>query len=127
MEVIRIELIPTGADWTLKPIEPYVDNGENEYVPEATQLRTDLKRLQVHQPDGPSFTVDQDQVLRWQKWHIRVGFNYREGIVLRDICYDGQPLFYRISLSDMTVPYADPRSPYHRKQAFDLGDVVLVW
>lgn len=23
----------------------------------------------------------------------------------------------------MTVPYGDPRSPYHRKQAFDLGDV----
>ncbi|GKZ37322.1 hypothetical protein AbraIFM66950_008809 [Aspergillus brasiliensis] len=23
----------------------------------------------------------------------------------------------------MTVPYADPRSPYHRKQAFDLADV----
>lgn len=22
----------------------------------------------------------------------------------------------------MTVPYGDPRSPYHRKQAFDLGD-----
>ena len=21
-----------------------------------------------------------------------------------------------------TVPYADPRSPYHRKQAFDFGD-----
>ncbi|KAF5866858.1 hypothetical protein ETB97_008662 [Aspergillus alliaceus] len=23
----------------------------------------------------------------------------------------------------MTVPYGDPRSPYHRKQAFDLGDL----
>ena len=25
-------------------------------------------------------------------------------------------------MSEMTVPYGDPRSPFHRKQAFDLGD-----
>lgn len=36
--------------------------------------------------------------------------------------YDGRPLFYRISLSDMNIPYADPRAPFHRKAAFDLGD-----
>lgn len=30
---------------------------------------------------------------------------------------------YRINVSEMTVPYGDPRSPYHRKQAFDFGDV----
>lgn len=31
-------------------------------------------------------------------------------------------LIHRVSMSEMTVPYSDPRSPYHRKQAFDLGD-----
>ena len=25
----------------------------------------------------------------------------------------------------MTVPYGDPRPPYHRKQAFDAGDAGL--
>ena len=28
-----------------------------------------------------------------------------------------------MALSDMNIPYADPRSPFHRKAAFDLGDV----
>lgn len=46
-------------------------------------------------------------------------FNYREGLVLHNIRYeDGnkiRPLFYRISLSEMVVPYGDPRPPYHRK------------
>lgn len=28
-------------------------------------------------------------------------------------------------MSEMTVPYGDPRSPFHRKQAFDLGDSGL--
>ena len=27
-----------------------------------------------------------------------------------------------MSLSDMNIPYADPRHPYHKKSAFDLGD-----
>jgi len=45
-----------------------------------------------------------------------------EGPVLLDIRYEGRSLFYRVSMSEMTVPYGDPRSPYHRKQAFDIGD-----
>lgn len=51
------------------------------------------------------------------------GFNHREGMVLHNVKYDNRPLFYRLSLSDMTIPYADPRHPFHKKAAFDLGDV----
>ena len=36
--------------------------------------------------------------------------------------YDGRSLFYRLSLSDLNIPYADPRHPFHKKAAFDLGD-----
>ncbi len=43
-------------------------------------------------------------------------------MVLYDVHYDGRPLFYRLSLSDMAIPYADPRHPFHKKAAFDLGD-----
>jgi primary-amine oxidase len=43
-------------------------------------------------------------------------------MVLYDVRYDGRPLFYRLSLSDMNIPYADPRQPFARKSAFDLGD-----
>jgi primary-amine oxidase len=49
-------------------------------------------------------------------------FNPRECAVLHDIRYDGRSVLYRLSLSEMTVPYGDPRPPFHRKQAFDLGD-----
>ncbi|RMY66586.1 hypothetical protein D0863_08355 [Hortaea werneckii] len=52
-----------------------------------------------------------------------VGFNYREGMTIHDVRYDGRPLFYRLSISEMTVPYGDPRTPYHRKQAMDLGTI----
>ncbi|KAH6643583.1 copper amine oxidase [Boeremia exigua] len=125
MKVIRIEIMPTGADNTIKPIEKYKVQPPNEYIPEAQTLRTDLKPLNVVQPEGASFEVKEEgtsSVVSWQKWNFRVGFNQREGMVLYDVRYDGRPLFYRLSLSDMNIPYADPRHPFHKKSAFDLGD-----
>ncbi|EGX52043.1 hypothetical protein AOL_s00043g433 [Orbilia oligospora ATCC 24927] len=96
----------------------------NEYVPELQPkgLRKDLKPLQVVQPEGASFTI-KGRLVEWQKWRFRVGWNYREGAIIHDVTYDGRRVFHRLSLSDMTVPYGDPRTPYHRKQAFDLGDL----
>ena len=46
--------------------------------------RTGLKPLNVVQPEGPSFSVDGNMV-RWQKWSMRVSFNYREGLVLHTV------------------------------------------
>lgn len=73
---------------------------------------------------------------------MRVGFNYvsatmspvlflvlivqREGLTLHDITYDGRSVFYRLSLSEMFVPYGDSRAPYPRKGAFDWAVTVLV-
>lgn len=67
-------------------------------------LRTDLKPYIVQQPDGPSFTVD-GRLVKWQKWRFRVGLNVREGLVIYNVTYDGRNLFYRLALSEMTVPY----------------------
>jgi len=95
----------------------------NSYL--ETAWREDiLKTLDVVQPDGPSFTVDGNKV-EWQKWSFRVGFNYREGLVLHDVAYDGRPIMHRASLVEMAVPYADPHPPYQRKCAFDVGDYGL--
>ncbi|KAH8895903.1 hypothetical protein GQ53DRAFT_743858 [Thozetella sp. PMI_491] len=126
MELIRIDIVPTGLDETVKPLEPWQPRPPNEYIPEAQTLRTDLKPLRVVQPEGASFTVEpfseMGRLIRWQKWDFKVGFNQREGMVLYDVHYDNKPLFYRLSLSDMSIPYSDPRHPFHRKAAFDLGD-----
>ena len=51
---------------------------------EEIGVRTGLKPLNIVQPEGPSFTVDGNQV-NWQKWDFRVSFNYREGLVLHNI------------------------------------------
>ncbi|CAN9417285.1 unnamed protein product [Alternaria sp. RS040] len=107
MRVIRVDLLPTGADNTIKSVEKYKIQPPNEYIPEAQTLRTDLKPLNVIQPEGASFQVEQQgtsSVISWQKWNFRVGFNQREGMVLYDVRYDNRSLFYRLSLSDMNIP-----------------------
>ncbi|KAA8495060.1 Copper methylamine oxidase [Porphyridium purpureum] len=92
------------------------------------QVRRDLKPLEIIQPDGPSFTV-KGRLVTWQNWSFRVGFNCREGLVMRDVRYrDGQELrriLYRGSCSEMIVPYGDPQEPYHLKAAKDVGDYGL--
>lgn len=87
------------------------------------------KPISVTQPQGPSFRVQGNEVT-WQKWSFRLGFNYREGVVLHDVKWqEGEearrPVLHRLSLVEMAVPYADPREPFVRKCAFDVGDYGL--
>lgn len=101
------------------------------------QLRTDLKPLSVVQPEGVSFKLD-GNVLEWQKWKLHIGFHPREGMVLSTISYADdeaagaskanpkqRPLFYRLGLSEMVVPYGEPAYPHYRKFAFDVGEYGL--
>lgn len=93
----------------------------NSYL-ETTWREDTLKQLNITQPDGPSFTVSKDNVVEWQKWKFTVGFNYREGIVLYDMSFDGRPVIDRAALVEMTIPYADATKHGRRKCAFDIGD-----
>ena len=124
-KVVRIDRLPTGADGKASALKPWQPAPPNEYISDYQKLRTDVKPLRVVQPEGASFRLTsggESHVLDWQKWSFRIGFNQREGMVLYNVYYDGRPLFYRLSLSDMNIPYADPRHPFHRKAAYDLGD-----
>src|SRR6267143_415196 len=115
MEVIAVE------DFGVVPLPPE----EANYSAELVGARTDLKPIEIHQPEGPSFIVAGHDV-RWQKWHFRVGFTPREGLVLHTISYADhgreRPIVYRASLADMLVPYGDPRPAYFRRNAFDVGE-----
>lgn len=115
-EVLEIE--DTGA-------LPVPQEGGNHRSGDWGPDRTDLKPLEIHQPEGPSFTVDGWEV-RWQKWRFRVGFTYREGLVLYDIAYedDGETrsVLKRAAVNEMYVPYFDTSPTQFRKNFFDWGE-----
>ncbi|KAI5998119.1 copper amine oxidase [Pisolithus albus] len=87
--------------------------------------REDLKPLHVVQPEGVSFTM-KGHVLEWQKWKMHIAYSHREGIVLSTITYNDhgevRPIFYRLSIAEMAVPYGAPEYPHPRKFAFDSGE-----
>ena len=116
MEVMRVD------DYGLVPLPPDDGNYGAEFVDD---FRGDVKPLDITQPEGASFTVDGWGVT-WQKWHLRVGFTPREGLVIHNVGYEDQgrvrPVLHRAALSDMVVPYGDPSKDHYRKNAFDAGE-----
>ena len=98
----------------------------SSYLPDDVgPMRTDLKPLEIVQPDGPSFEVDGSAV-RWGPWSLRVGFDPYEGLVLHEVAYvDGdraRPVLHRASITEMVVPYGDPNPMHGWKNAFDAGE-----
>ncbi|KAH7244475.1 copper amine oxidase [Fusarium redolens] len=95
------------------------------YINENGGYRKDIKPINITQPEGVSFTMN-GRVLSWQNFKFHIGFNYKEGIVLNHITFTDKgierPIFYRLSLSEMVVPYGAPEHPHQRKHAFDLGE-----
>ena len=118
MEVVRVEdhgAVPVSED-------------PGEYFANTIELRTDLKTLEIEQPDGPSFELDGNEV-SWQRWRFRIGFNAREGLVLHLVRYeDGgrlRPVLYRASYSELAVPYGHPSPGHFFQNVFDFGEAQV--
>ncbi len=90
--------------------------------------RTTQRPIEITQPEGPSFTVD-GNVVTWEKWEFRVGFDQVEGLTLHQIGFeDGgrvRPIVYRASIAEMVVPYGDPSPVRFWQNYFDAGEYSL--
>ena len=114
MELLEVEDTPSAGF-------PEV---QGEYLPQhvpGLQQRVDLKPLEIRQPDGVSFRLD-GNALSWQGWHLRLGFGYREGLILHRVSYGGRSIAHRISFAEMVVPYRDPTPDHVRRTAYDIGE-----
>jgi primary-amine oxidase len=98
----------------------------SSYLPDDVgPMRTDLKPIEIVQPEGPSFEVEGSSV-RWGPWSLRVGFDPYEGLVLHEVGYHDRdrvrPVLHRASITEMVVPYGDPNPMHGWKNAFDAGE-----
>ncbi|MGC5247788.1 primary-amine oxidase [Gordonia sp. DT219] len=123
MELLRIEDAGAGAE---KPqvMGEYVPRHIPQRIRDAF-TRLPLEPLEITQPNGPSFTLD-GNLLTWQNWSLRVGFNHREGMTLHSVRYrDGgrqRSVAHRMSFAEMVVPYRDHSEDHYRRTAFDIGE-----
>ncbi|KAJ9323284.1 hypothetical protein DTO027B5_4036 [Paecilomyces variotii] len=89
-KIVRMDTLASGGAedglkyGTASPETPMAHCVENEYLPDLLKkpARKDQKPLHVVQPKGASFTVTDENLVQWQKWRFRVGFNYREGVTI---------------------------------------------
>ncbi|KAL5350987.1 hypothetical protein ACLOAV_004560 [Pseudogymnoascus australis] len=123
-QVLSVDIRRVNGERTAVPLE------EHNYLPEyisKTYKPERIKPINVTQPQGVSFSMNGNE-LSWCGFSMHIGFNYREGIVLSDIRVDDpyenreRPLFNRISMVEMFVPYGCPEPPHHKKHAFDVGE-----
>ncbi|PRY13371.1 primary-amine oxidase [Kineococcus rhizosphaerae] len=108
-------------------------SGNWDAAPHAQAERTDLKPISITQPEGPSFSVEGD-VISWQGWKVRVGFDAREGLTLHQLSvadFTGpdpsvqRDVVYRASIAEMVVPYADPSPVRFWQNYFDTGEYLF--
>jgi primary-amine oxidase len=116
-----VRLVDTGA----VPVPTECGCYEAEFNGPA---RTDLRPLEITQPEGPSFTLD-GPLLTWQNWSLRLDFNSREGLVLHRVGHrDGDRdrlVLHRASLAEMAVPYAEPDPARNWVCYLDVGEYTL--
>ncbi|UZF54733.1 primary-amine oxidase [Gordonia polyisoprenivorans] len=110
-------------------VVPIPQESGNFADPEVTgPLRTTQKPIAITQPQGPSFTVT-GNLVEWEKWSLRVGFDAREGLVLHQIGFtDGgrvRPIIHRASIAEMVVPYGDPSPVRSWQNYFDTGEYLV--
>jgi primary-amine oxidase len=112
-----VELLDTG----IRPVNR-TDRGS------SPRQRRGLRPLIVTQPSGPSFSLE-GHAVSWQQWHFRIGFSWREGLLLYQIGYEQngkvRPIIYRLSMNEIFVPYAIPDPTWAWRAAFDIGEYNL--
>ncbi|MCZ9346227.1 primary-amine oxidase, partial [Streptomyces sp. TRM76130] len=92
--------------------------------------RTTQRPIEITQPEGPSFTLE-GNLLRWENWSLRIGFDAREGLVLHQIAFHDRDrgrersLIHRASIAEMVVPYADPSPVRSWQNYFDTGEYLI--
>jgi primary-amine oxidase len=105
----------------------HVPEESGDYLDPAVRgpERTTLKPIEITQPDGVSFTIV-DNVLSWENWSVRLGFNGREGLTLHNLAIEdggtSRSVIDRASISEMVVPYGDPTPTHNWQNYFDVGE-----
>jgi primary-amine oxidase len=136
--------LATMAVVEVEDVRPVVEipDTPGPYRASQTGAQLALRPLEIHQPDGPSFTVDGWRI-DWERWSFRIGFCQREGLVIHDVRFRdtttattapaGTPgpaapsrkIAHRLSIAELVIPYGDPTQGAYRKNAFDTGEFGL--
>ncbi len=74
---------------------------------------------------GPSFQLH-GNVVTWQNWRFSISFDPHDGLIFHQISYYDKgrwrSILYRLSLTEIFVPYGDPDPQWSWRQELDTAD-----
>ncbi|KAF3448407.1 hypothetical protein FNV43_RR09120 [Rhamnella rubrinervis] len=135
-----IEGLTVLVDLDTKQVVEISDKGRN--IPIAKAANTDYRfsamefnkvkalvnPISLEQPKGPSFTVEDNHLVKWANWEFHLKPDARAGVIisraqfrdpdtgeLRDVMYKG-------FTSELFVPYMDPTEAWYFKTYMDAGE-----
>jgi primary-amine oxidase len=103
-----------------------VQRGGSDFDPAALgPLREFAAPIEVRQPLGPGFTID-GHLVAWDRWRFHIRPDARVGTVLSTLVWrdgdDDRPVMYQGHLSEIFVPYMDPRGNWYSRTFIDAGE-----
>ncbi|KAJ7952455.1 Amine oxidase [Quillaja saponaria] len=136
-----IEGLTVLVDLDTKEVVEISDKGSNIPLPKAANTDYRYSSIQKHnqelrlinpisieQPKGPSFTIEDDHLVKWANWEFHLKADPRAGIIisqakvrdpdsgeLRNVLYKG-------FASELFVPYMDPTDAWYFKTYMDAGE-----
>jgi primary-amine oxidase len=130
-----VEGVVATVDVTTMEVIELVDGGVipipqecSNYWPEAQDELVTLKPLEITQPDGPSFSVE-DSEIHWHRWRLQASLHPVDGLVIRTVGWDDgdrvRSVLHRASLAEMVVPYGSTGVGSRWKNAFDSGEIGM--
>lgn len=89
-------------------------------------LRDSGKKIREQKPKSNDNIKTNGNFVRWGPWSFRYQMHAREGLTIYQLRYhqgdSSRSVAYRLSLSEMVVPYGDTAAHWRWRSAFDVGE-----
>ncbi|CAK7323713.1 unnamed protein product [Dovyalis caffra] len=133
-----LEGLTMTVDIDKKEVVQFTDTGRGIPVPRATNTdyryqkeppkMKPIKPISIEQPQGRSFSIEDEHIVKWANWEFHLKADQRAGIVIsRAMVSDsdtGVPrsVMYKGFSSELFVPYMDPDESWYFKGYMDAGE-----
>lgn len=133
-----IEGLTVLVDLDSKQVVEISDRGQNIPIPNAanTDYRYSaqskptnlLNPISIEQPKGPSFTVENDHLIKWANWEFHLKAESRAGVIISRVMFRDpdtgllRNVMYKGLTSEFFVPYMDPTDAWYFKTYMDAGE-----
>ncbi|KAF2298996.1 hypothetical protein GH714_029612 [Hevea brasiliensis] len=135
-----IEGLTVLLDMDTKRVVEITDKGKTIPIPKAAntdyryssqgvnQEKKLINPISIEQPKGPSFTVEDDHMVKWANWEFHLKPDPRAGVIIsRARVQDPDTgemrnVMYKGFTSELFVPYMDPTDAWYFKTYMDAGE-----